>query len=313
MVGPAKEVIDNLGVDCTSGGSFYVCNSKSVKFVGCCTLDPCKTSDGNCPDQNLRNTTFQAYSYNQIKPQKCVSEDPEVQWFACAASKPPFMGCCSANPCQLGGCPAGKLYAARLNDDYELARPFLAGAPNEGLSTAATIGISVGVTLAAMFMTVSVIFWCASRRKKRTQEPRRSEGSGTVPPVRYRSHSVRFPDNTNLGLGVRLKSPYSKNSEYDMLQKTSTQKNSPSLSPRSLSLSQWREQSVHGSSAGSNPRGYQQSDGRIPSAISSEQGHSSRWRWKHPTPVAQELPPEHQILEMEDTSNLTPTSDTEKL
>jgi hypothetical protein len=70
---------------------------------------------------------------------------------------------------------------------------------------------------------------------------------------------------------------------------------------------------VHGSSGGTHPRGYQQSDGRVPSAISSEQGHSRREKWKHPTPVAQELPPEHQILELEDTSNLTPTSDFEKL
>ncbi|VUC31859.1 unnamed protein product [Clonostachys rosea] len=313
MVGPAKEVIDSLGVDCANGGSFYVCNSKSVKFIGCCTLDPCKTSDGSCPDQNLRNTTFNEYSYNQIKPQKCVSDDPEVQWFACAASKPPFMGCCSANPCQLGGCPANKLYAARLNDDAELAKPFLAGAPSEGLSKAATIGISVGATLLAMFLTVGLVIWCCRRKKTKTQEPRQSGDSGTVPAVGYRSPSVRFPDNAHLGLGMRLKSAYSKNSEYDMLQQTPIHRNSPTMSPNSPSLSQWREQSVHGSSAGSHPRGYQQSDRHISSALSSEQEHSGREKWKHPTTVAQELPPEHQILELEDTSNLTPTSDTEKL
>ncbi|CAH0023529.1 unnamed protein product [Clonostachys rhizophaga] len=312
MVGPAKEVIDNLGVDCTNGGSFYVCNSKSVQFVGCCTLDPCKTSDGNCPDQNLRNTTFQAYSYNQIKPQKCVSEDPEVQWFACAASKPPFMGCCSANPCQLGGCPADKLYAAKLNDNPELARPFLTGVPHEELSTAATAGVAVGVTLFAM-LVIGLTIWWAKRKTKRTQEPRRSQGSGTVPALGYRSPSVRFPDKTNLGLGMGLKSAYSKNSEYDMTQRIPTRQDSPTLSPQSRGLSQWSEQSVHGSSGGTHPHGYQQSDGRVPSAISSDQGHSRREKWKHPTPVAQELPPEHQILELEDTSNLTPTSDTEKL
>jgi hypothetical protein len=170
----SHEVQSRFGVSCpNSTGSFYVCEKKPIRFVGCCTVDPCKTEDGNCPDDELVTTSFDQYSYNQLQKQDCVSDDPDVEWYTCAANNPPFMGCCAVNPCAEGECPDRELYAAKLNDDDKLAALFL---PDDykkdggGLSTGATAGIGVGAALGGIAIISVLVFFFLKRRKRNQQE-----------------------------------------------------------------------------------------------------------------------------------------------
>ena len=173
----SKEVVDALGASCPDDGTFYVCENKPVRFVGCCTVDPCKTDDGVCPDDNLRAASFDPYSYNQFKPQQCVSDAPEVRWFTCAELETPFMGCCSANPCAEDGCHGKNVSAARLSDDDKNAAIFLPedhdSGSGGGLSTGATVGIAVGAVVAGLLLIGGLAWWFLKRRK-RQQEPSRT-------------------------------------------------------------------------------------------------------------------------------------------
>jgi hypothetical protein len=176
----ANQVALELGASCPDEGSFYICYDKPVRFVGCCTVDPCKTDDGVCPDASLRNTTFDKYSYNQLQPQECVSEKPEVQWFTCAENDVPFMGCCAGSPCAENGCAEGDLYAARLNDDEELAAAFMpdghedngpdGGNHVHGLSTPAIVGIAVGCSVGTLIIVSLLFWWCLKRRRAQSND-----------------------------------------------------------------------------------------------------------------------------------------------
>ena len=44
------------------------------------------------------------------------SSSSEGKWYSCPDLNPPFVGCCTTNPCQ-NGCPAGGLVAATLSKD----------------------------------------------------------------------------------------------------------------------------------------------------------------------------------------------------
>lgn len=175
----SQEVSQNLGAHCPDGGSFYVCSNKPTRFVGCCTVDPCKTDTGICPADALRTTSFDKYSYNMIEAQNCVSADPKVQWYTCAAIKTPFMGCCNVNPCSENGCPGTGLFAAKLSDEADMAKAFLpsttasasvtaSAEPGAGgdLGTGATIGIAVGASLAGMAILGALIFWFLKKRRR---------------------------------------------------------------------------------------------------------------------------------------------------
>lgn len=172
----SHEVQSLFGVTCpNSTGSFYVCEDKPIRFVGCCEVDPCKTEDGNCPDDELTATSFDPFSYSQLQPQECVSDDPDVEWYTCAALDPPFMGCCSVNPCVEGSCPDSEVSAARLNDDDDLAAIFLPEDYGEddgsgGLSTGATAGIAVGAVIGGLALISALVFFFLKKRKARQQE-----------------------------------------------------------------------------------------------------------------------------------------------
>ena len=169
------EVQAALGTTCPDGGSFYVCDDKPSKFLGCCTVNPCKTDDGICPDDKLTYTSYDKYSHNNIGPQSCQSDKPEVQWWTCGALDQPFMGCCSVNACESDdGCPADSLYAAKLSDDEDDAAVFLpeddgdSGSGGGGLSKGAIGGIAAGAVIAAIIIGALIWFFLRRRKAKQT-------------------------------------------------------------------------------------------------------------------------------------------------
>ncbi|VUC21094.1 unnamed protein product [Clonostachys rosea] len=189
----SDEVAKSLGATCPKGGSFYVCHDKPTQFVGCCSVDPCKTATGVCPDDNLKYTSFDKYSFNSLKPQLCVSDAPEVQWWTCAEAKPnPFMGCCSVNPCETGsGCPDGKIFAAKLNDKRDQAEPFLTAEQRSaggGLATGAKVGIAVGAVLGFLLIAgLAFFFW-----RRRRQQNASAAGS-------YEQYGGNYPESKTGG------------------------------------------------------------------------------------------------------------------
>lgn len=186
-----------FGLSCPSGGSFYICQNKKVEFIGCCTINPCDDDSGLCPQENLRNASFSADSYEGIEPQDCVEETG--LWYSCKFNNPPFVGCCARNPCASGACPAGDLVPAKLSADPDLRNVFLTtpanstashnsgdtGAPSGGgslsplsdgtgirLSAGAIVGISFGVVFLVIAMIGGCVFifkrgWHASKREER--------------------------------------------------------------------------------------------------------------------------------------------------
>ncbi|PNY26503.1 Uncharacterized protein TCAP_03568 [Tolypocladium capitatum] len=121
MEGPEQR----LGAACPSGGKFYVCEDKPSRFVGCCTINPCDTKNGACPQDSLRATTFNKNAYDNIHPQECMDNSNNSLWYACAYSVPPFMGCCAENPCRTAGCSPDALRPASLSNNKESAAAFL--------------------------------------------------------------------------------------------------------------------------------------------------------------------------------------------
>lgn len=172
----SREVQAALGTTCPDGGSFYVCDDKPSKFLGCCTVDACKTDDGLCPDDKLTFASYDMFSHNNIAPQSCQSDKPEVQWWTCGALDEPFMGCCSVNACAKG-CPSDNLYPAKLSDDEDDAAIFLpeddGGSDSDssgsggGLSKGAIGGIAAGAVIAAII--IGALIWFFLRRRKGKQ------------------------------------------------------------------------------------------------------------------------------------------------
>lgn len=128
--------IADLGLTCPGSGLFYICENKPNRFVGCCTVDPCSTKDGLCPDNAVRPASFDPDAYDQILAQECV--DPGFLWYTCRDSSPPFMGCCSQMGCEDGGCPVDKVGAAILSSNAKQAAPFLSSDGSSSTSSSST-------------------------------------------------------------------------------------------------------------------------------------------------------------------------------
>ncbi|KAF5009485.1 hypothetical protein FDECE_4295 [Fusarium decemcellulare] len=60
-----------FGIECPEGGKFYICEDDSTPFIGCCANDPCGHNDGTCPDVDLRITSFNSSTYEDLPTQDC--------------------------------------------------------------------------------------------------------------------------------------------------------------------------------------------------------------------------------------------------
>lgn len=82
--------LDDFGLECPKGGSFYVCHDAAVKFIGCCTTNPCSDGSGKCATRDLREASFSADAYAKIPEQSCDDNRKEKVWFTCAGRRKPF-------------------------------------------------------------------------------------------------------------------------------------------------------------------------------------------------------------------------------
>ncbi|KAL5611856.1 hypothetical protein BROUX41_000570 [Berkeleyomyces rouxiae] len=203
----------DLGLSCPFGGDFYICVESTAEFVGCCTSDPCTDQQrGICPTSNLRNSSFNADAYLRITPQSCGSDNGD--WYTCTGTSPPFLGCCSINPCQEDGCPVSNVIPAELSDNFDYRSTFLAAAgttptgsspsstssatagtatsagsdstpssssnhSSDGIGTGAVVGIVVGA-VAVTAMIIGFFIWWMKRRARGATQNTREGGASTA-------------------------------------------------------------------------------------------------------------------------------------
>ncbi|KAH7374458.1 hypothetical protein B0T11DRAFT_268607 [Plectosphaerella cucumerina] len=197
--------LDSFGLSCPSGGDFYVCDKAALKFIGCCTSDPCSNGSGKCPNSDLRVASFSADKYANIPEQSCDDNRREKVWYTCRDNDPPFLGCCASVPCGTG-CPKDHLIQAVLSDDEVKRMAFLppsstssadpSGTPtstsgastgdsqSSGLSTGAIAGIAVGG--AAALIIIGVLVWLCRRRVRKSNEGHQQPG----PEMSYHDNSM---------------------------------------------------------------------------------------------------------------------------
>ena len=169
-------MVSALGLSCPSGGAFHVCEHSKIEFIGCCTSDPCADGSGQCPQNNLRPSSFSGDRYADIPPQQCATDNSTARWYTCMATLPPFLGCCLGNPCATGGCLASELRAARLSSDSAARSAFLSmGDEPSGhsdkllLPTAAIVGIAIGGALIVFSLVAIIIYKCGWHARKRKE------------------------------------------------------------------------------------------------------------------------------------------------
>ncbi|KAI1505455.1 hypothetical protein F5X99DRAFT_368048 [Biscogniauxia marginata] len=198
-----------LGLSCPSKGTFYVCEHAEIRFIGCCTVDPCADGSGVCPQANLAASSFSSDSYNDIRAQSCVAPYNSSTWWTCtSASGSPFLGCCKEDPCG-NECKQSDLLPARLSDDEFQAQVFLSGTTtsenadsnggsgdgNSGrytLSLGAILGISLGSAALVAIILGFLMYRCGwwARHKRSQKEVEASNHYSASTPGQY---SPGFP------------------------------------------------------------------------------------------------------------------------
>ncbi|KAI0148423.1 hypothetical protein GGR57DRAFT_515395 [Xylariaceae sp. FL1272] len=187
----ADDPIKYLGLTCTSGGDFYICQDSEVRFLGCCDVDPCGDNGGKCPSSSLHPGSFNTTHYDEIESQNCASSN--ALWYTCSGG-PTFLGCCSSNPCSNEGiCPDENLDEAVLNDDESKASAFLtkattsttsffASSTSASVSTSAsnTPNLSSSTTSSTPSPTVSTGSSSMSNTQKSHKSPIAAIAGGTV-------------------------------------------------------------------------------------------------------------------------------------
>ncbi|KAI1393812.1 uncharacterized protein F4822DRAFT_26526 [Hypoxylon trugodes] len=209
----------DLGLSCPAKGKFYVCDSAKIRFIGCCTIDPCADGSGNCPSANLASASFSSDHYDSIPAQNCAPPRNVTRWFTCKSSQP-FLGCCGDDPCANSGCPAGQLLPATLSDDPTNAQVFLtttssspspsstpSGSSGYSLPLGAILGIALGGAALVAIILAIVAYRCGwlARRKRHEKAaegtPSHYSGAGPYSPgaspwhegSQSGGHSPRFP------------------------------------------------------------------------------------------------------------------------
>ncbi|KAI0841615.1 hypothetical protein F5Y06DRAFT_259903 [Hypoxylon sp. FL0890] len=179
----------DLGLSCPAKGKFYVCDTAKIRFIGCCTIDPCADGSGNCPQNDLAAASFSSDHYDSIPKQNCAAPSNDTQWFTCKSSQP-FLGCCDINPCQNDGCPTSNLLAATLSDDAQDAQVFLttssatpsstpSGTSGYTLPLGAILGIALGCAALVAILLAILAYRCGwlARHRKREKGPDGAAGN----------------------------------------------------------------------------------------------------------------------------------------
>ncbi|CAF3513212.1 hypothetical protein SNK03_007048 [Fusarium graminearum] len=193
-----SEAREYWGLSCINGGKFYICEDDDTQFIGCCLNDPCGKNNGTCPDGDLRATTFESDKYAKLPAQDCDNSQGVDNWYTCAFTNPPFLGCCSQNACG-SGCPRDRLVPAKLSEIENNRLDFLNPRSDEsttassasetasatasststvnandddGLGTGAMAGIAVGASIGGLFVLglLAWLFWLRPRQKKKKNE-----------------------------------------------------------------------------------------------------------------------------------------------
>jgi hypothetical protein len=133
-----------INPSCPLGGSWFACHSGS-RFLGCCASDPCQNG---CPKRNLKAASFNATDYGQFANQECATG----QFYTCTKTNPPFLGCCTSNPCDAGQCPQTDLAPAFLSNDPAVAADFL---PSTTSAAATTLSIMKSTSTVATTTTLT--------------------------------------------------------------------------------------------------------------------------------------------------------------
>ncbi|RYP70359.1 hypothetical protein DL769_004985 [Monosporascus sp. CRB-8-3] len=197
----------SLGLSCPRGGQFYICDKANIRFIGCCTVDPCTEElGGQCPTDALRTSSFSSDSYNKIGQQSCFAPEDESIWYTCKATDDnptPFMGCCKANPCSPTGCATSDLYPARLSDNPDKAQIFLSGSSTaspdsdsssgSSLALGAIIGIVLGgVALIGILIAFFLVYRKGLLGRKRKTEKQADEAANLYSPSVQGQYSPGF-------------------------------------------------------------------------------------------------------------------------
>ena len=175
----------SLGLSCPKGGQVYVCEGNQTEFLGCCKSDPCADGSGNCPKEDLRTTTFSTDAYDEILRQGCAGSKGGVNWWTCTGTAPPFMGCCSVNPCQStegDACPDDDLYAAQLSTDDDGRRAFLTGTDTHSSTPSLSTGAIVGIAIGAVVLLLAAVAGCLYIFKRGRHAERKSNQKSYGPP-----------------------------------------------------------------------------------------------------------------------------------
>lgn len=210
-----------MGLSCPSGGTFYICQDSDIEFLGCCTVDPCAGGSGVCPGSDLRNSSFSFDHYEDIPAQSC--SDSKALWFTCRDLNPPFLGCCSVNPCSTGACPEGDLYPAELSSNSAARGVFLtsatststpsntktassatssstevsAGGSRISLSPGAIAGIAVGTAVLVLAIVVGCVYTFKRGRYSSRKKDRESYTKSFIGSLSTDGIAVPSPDFTS--------------------------------------------------------------------------------------------------------------------
>ncbi|KAK1833456.1 hypothetical protein QBC39DRAFT_46960 [Podospora conica] len=168
-------MVSSLGLSCPTGGAFYICHNNATEFIGCCSSDPCADGSGHCPKNDLRSSSFSGDKYADIPAQECAGDNATARWYTCMSTLPPFLGCCSGNPCATGACLANELGAARLSPDSAARAAFLAldtptPAPSGFvLPIGAIVGIAIGGLMFVLALVAVIVYKCGWHARKRKE------------------------------------------------------------------------------------------------------------------------------------------------
>ncbi|KAG9251556.1 uncharacterized protein F5Z01DRAFT_269420 [Emericellopsis atlantica] len=237
------KVQNNLGTSCSGNASFYVCDERDTKFLGCCSINPCKTDDGLCPDDDFESASYRDSSHALIMAQDCQSDAPEVQWWTCLANDPPFMGCCSLNPCAKGECPSKNLFPAKLSSEKENAKAFLPEDyyDEKGLSKGAIGGIAAGAVVGGL-VVIGALIWFFLRRKKARKAATAAASSQSYEPYAKHGGSTMAGSEAAMSPHMQKHDPFPPYSPY---QSTYTGTPNPQHQSMGSPPPQWHQQ--HGS------------------------------------------------------------------